>query len=391
LGIYAEYLDRGLDMPALNAERKNQLRRITELRGRPILVYASAFSKQAPIDINYNDRLPFLDQLSGISGESMDLLLETPGGQAEVVEDMVEAIRSRFSSLAIIVPGWAKSAGTIMVMAADEILMEPNSALGPIDAQIFQNGKQYAAHAFLQGLEKIKEEVNKTQQLNRAFIPILQNISPGEIQGCENALGFAQKLVTDWLCTYKFKFWETHSKTGEPVTQEEKEKRAKEIAAQLCDHGYWLTHGRSITLADLTGPEIRLVVNDYSQNPELCDAIQRYYTLLKMTLDTTNIYKIFETPTSQIYNFAVQQGSQTPAPQNQNIDLVQIDVTCANCKTTIKVQANLKSGIAMQNGAISFPENDVIICPTCKNNMNIGDLRKQIESQTKKQIVKEEK
>jgi len=45
----------------------------------------------------------------------------------------------------------------------------------------------------------------------------------------------------------------------------------------------------------------------------------------------------------------------------------------------------------MQNGAISFPENDVIICPTCKNNMNIGDLRKQIESQTKKQIVKEEK
>jgi hypothetical protein len=289
LGIYGEYLERGFDMSSLNAERKVQLKRITELRGRPILVYASSFSKQAPIDINYNDRLPFLDQLSGITGDNLDLILETPGGQAEVVEDMVEAIRTRFSSLGIIVPGWAKSAGTIMVMAADEILMEPNSALGPIDAQIFQNGKQYAAHAFLQGLEKIKDEVNQNGQLNRAYIPILQNISPGEIQGCENALGFAQKLVTEWLCAYKFKFWETHSKTGLPVTVEEKEKRAKEIAATLCDHGYWLTHGRSITLSDLTGPDIRLVVTNYSQNPELCEAIQRYYTLLKMTLDSTNI------------------------------------------------------------------------------------------------------
>lgn len=385
MGIYADYLDRGFNMQALNAERKKQLKRISDLRGRPILVYASSFSKTAPIEINFNDRLPFLDQLSGIDGERMDLILETPGGQAEVVEDMVKTIRARFSSLGIIVPGWAKSAGTIMVMAADEILMEPSSALGPIDAQIFQNGKHYAAHAFLQGLEKIKDEVNRTGQLNRAYIPILQNISPGEIQGYENALDFAQKLVRGWLCSYKFKFWETHSTTGEPVTLEEKEQRAKEIAAKLCDHGYWLTHGRSITLSDLTGPDIRLIVTDYSKNPELCDAIQRYYTLLKMTLESTNIYKVFETPTSQIYNFALPPGAQTPQPGD--VDLIQADVQCGNCNTVTKVQANLKPGIPMQGGAIPFPANDMFICPSCKSNINIGDLRKQIESQTKKRIL----
>lgn len=389
MGIYVDYLESGFDMPALNAERKKQLKRISDLRGRPILVYASSFSKTAPIEINFNDRLPFLDQLSGIDGDSMDLILETPGGQAEVVEDMVKTVRSRFSSLGIIVPGWAKSAGTIMVMAADEILMEPSSALGPIDAQIFQNGKHYAAHAFLQGLEKIKDEVNRTGQLNRAYIPILQNISPGEIQGYENALAFSQKLVMEWLCEYKFKFWETHSTTGESVTLEEKEQRAREIAAILCDHGYWLTHGRSITLSDLTGPNIRLVVTDYSENPELCDAIRRYYTLLKMTLESTNIYKVFETPTSQIYNFAVPHGAQTP--QSGDVDFIHVDVQCGNCNAVTKVQANLKPGIPIQAGAIPFPDNDIFICPSCQSNINIGDLRKQIESQTKKRIQLGEK
>lgn len=385
MGIYAEYLDRNLDFSSLTAERKKQLKRISDLRGRPVLVYASALSKQAPIDINYNDRLPFFDQLSGIAGDSLDLILETPGGLAEVVEDMVETIRGRFTSLGIIVPGWAKSAGTIMVMAADEILMEPSSALGPIDAQISQNGKQYSAHAFLQGLEKIKEEVTKAGQLNRAYIPILQNISPGEIQGCENALGFAQKLVTDWLSTYKFKFWSTHSTSGQPVTPQEKQQRAQDIAARLCDHGYWLTHGRSISRSDLIGPDLRLVVSDYSERQDLCDAIRRYYTLLRMTLDTTNIYKVFETPTSQIYQFAIPPGGQIPQPGEA--DFVQVDFVCPNCKTKTKIQANLKKGVPLLNGAIPFPVNDVLICPSCKSNINIGDLRKQIESQTKKQIL----
>ena len=282
-------------------------------------------------------------------------------------------------------PGWAKSAGTIMVMAADEILMEPSSALGPIDAQMAQNGKQYAAHAFLQGLEKIKQEVNNTNQLNRAYIPILQNISPGEIQGCENALAFSQKLVTEWLSTYKFKFWEAHSKTGLPVTTEEKQKRAREIAAKLCDHGYWLTHGRSITLSDLTGPDIRLSITDYSQTPELCDAIRRYYTLLKITFDTTNMYKVFETPTSQIYMFVTPPAGQTPKPED--IGFVLIDFQCPNCKTITKLQANMKEGVPMQNGAVSFPSDDMFICPSCKSNINLGNLRKQIESQTKKHII----
>jgi hypothetical protein len=386
MGIYTEYLDRSFDWPGLSEERKKQLSRIATIRGgRAILAFATAMIKDAPIAIDYDDRVPILDQISNLQGDRIDIILETPGGNAEVVEDIVEQIRGRFAEVAMIVPGYAKSAGTIMVMAGDEILMEPASALGPIDAQIVQGGKRFSAHAFLEGLHKIKEEIQLKGQLNRAYIPILQNISPGEIQNCENALSFAKTLVTEWLSKYKFKFWNTHSSTGKAVTEEEKKRRAQEIAETLCDHGRWLTHGRSITLNDLR--DMRLKATDYSENSELCDAIRRYYTLLKMSFDTTNIFKIYETTNSQIYRFVTPQVAPQVVPGPQQVDMAIIEFECPKCKTKTKIQANLDPALPLQKDVIPFPKDNVFICPACKNRNDLSTMRRQIESQSKRKIV----
>ena len=48
-----------------------------------------------------------------IGGKEIDILVETPGGLAEVAEDIVRTIRSKYDRVGMIVPGWAKSAGTI--------------------------------------------------------------------------------------------------------------------------------------------------------------------------------------------------------------------------------------------------------------------------------------
>ncbi|MBP7751856.1 MAG: hypothetical protein KA323_14300, partial [Planctomycetes bacterium] len=140
---------------------------------------------------------------------------------------------------------WAKSAGTIIAMAGDEILIEFASALGPIDAQMTWQGKVFSADALLKGMEKIKREVDATGTLNRAYIPMLQALSPGELESAKNALDFAKKLVSDWLVKYKFKNWRTHSRSGKTVTKAEKRARASEIAGKPCNHKKWLTHGRS--------------------------------------------------------------------------------------------------------------------------------------------------
>ena len=235
MGIYSEYLDHQMSFEEIIKERKKQLKLISKLRGgRDILVYASDINKNAPISIEYSDILPFQDQISNLNGDSIDIILETPGGFAEVVEDLVNLVRSKYEKVGIIVPGYAKSAGTIFAMAGDEILMGKTSSLGPIDAQIVFNSKRFSAEAFLEGLDKIKQEVISNGRLNPAYIPILQNISPGEIQHCENAQSFSKILVTQWLSKYKFKYWDRHSKSGEPVTEDEKNKRADEIADTLC-------------------------------------------------------------------------------------------------------------------------------------------------------------
>ena len=383
-------MSRHFTFEELTNERKKWLKRITELRGRDVLVYASDYNKgNAPISIGYSDLIPFRDQLSFIKTENIDVILETPGGSAESVEDMVDSIRTKFSKLGVIIPGSAKSAGTIFTMAGDEILMGADSSLGPIDAQMMMNGKYFSADAFLDGLTKIKAEVLSVGKLNPAYIPILQNISPGEIQRCENAQNFSRTLVTNWLKTYKFKYWERRNTSGEKVSEEYKEIRAKEIADKLCKHSDWLTHGRSIRISDLE--RMKLLIIDYSKNTKLSEAIDRYYTLLRMTFDMTGIYKIFETADSQIY----QSVSQVVPPSlpiqrkiEEEITSASTNFICPKCGNNYKIQLNLKPNIATENGAIVYPKDDIFVCPNCSTQTNLTPIRLNLEAQTRLKVIK---
>jgi ClpP class serine protease len=388
MGIYSEYLDRGMGFPELAAERKAQLKRVSDLReGRDVLVYAAALNVPVHagplITLNNSDLLAITDQLSNLTGKALDLILETPGGSGEVAEQIVRLVRRKYSDVAVIVPGTAKSAGTIMAFAADEILMGPTSALGPIDAQMTWQGKVFSADALIKGFEKIKANVDAEKKLNLAYVPILQQLSPGELQHAQNSLDFARNLVRDWLVRYKFKDWSSHSSSGKPVTPDEKQARADEIAAQLCDHGRWLTHGRSIILEDLQN--MRLLITDYSQNSQLADAIGRYYTLLQMMFDSTTIYKVFETPTSQIHRFQAPNAPIAAAPQNP--DIAALELECPSCKSKMKVQANLGASRPLQNGAIEFPKNNKLACSNCRTEIDLTEARRQVELQTKKPIV----
>ena len=385
MGIYSDYLNKGMSFEDLSNARKEQLKIIASLRGnRDIVVYASDITNRsnAPVAIDFSDILPFQDQLSNLSGDSIDVILETGGGIAEVVEDMVRLLRGKYKNIGIIIPGTAKSAGTIFSMAADEILMGEASSLGPIDAQIITPAKRYSADAFLEGLEKIKIDVLNSGKLNPAYIPILQNISPGEIQHCENAQNFSKTLVTQWLSQYKFASWNTHSTTGKTVTQTEKEIQAKKIADKLCKHSDWLTHGRSIPISELEG--MGLQITNYTKHPTLNEAITRYYTLLKMSLESSNIYKIFETATTQILRFALPNGQQPPSNQFANAN---VTVECPSCKSKFEMQIRMGNEIKIDENKLQYPKNDIIICKSCQMNINLAPLRMQIESQTGKKIV----
>ncbi|KXB98457.1 MAG: hypothetical protein AA908_03490 [Chlorobi bacterium NICIL-2] len=69
-------------------------------------------------------------------GRDIDLVLHTPGGLVIAALQIARAIQRRKGRTRVIVPHYAMSGGTLIALAADEIIMSKNAVLGPIDPQL---------------------------------------------------------------------------------------------------------------------------------------------------------------------------------------------------------------------------------------------------------------
>jgi ClpP class serine protease len=124
---------------ALNSkryQRQDLIRSIEEQTGRRLAVYFANAEHHAAA-ISQTDIAPLQDLLFDCEGRcDLDVLLQSPGGDIDSAEKLVYMIRERVASLRILVVERAKSAGTLIALAADEILMSSTSELGPIDPQV---------------------------------------------------------------------------------------------------------------------------------------------------------------------------------------------------------------------------------------------------------------
>src|SRR5213082_565009 len=66
----------------------------------------------------------------------VDLVLHTPGGLVLAATQIARAIRTRKGKVTVLVPHYAMSGGTLIGLAADEIVMSPHAVLGPVDPQL---------------------------------------------------------------------------------------------------------------------------------------------------------------------------------------------------------------------------------------------------------------
>jgi hypothetical protein len=104
--------------------------------GRPMFVYYAQLDQI----INHTDPDDLAEILAGVGGETADFFIQTPGGNVDATEKLIGILRQRLKSWRVIVPSWAKSAGTVIALSADEIILGLNSELGPIDPQWQANG-----------------------------------------------------------------------------------------------------------------------------------------------------------------------------------------------------------------------------------------------------------
>ncbi|HWP62409.1 MAG TPA: ATP-dependent Clp protease proteolytic subunit [Candidatus Binatia bacterium] len=68
----------------------------------------------------------------------IDLILHTPGGLVLAAEQIAEALKRHPARVTVFVPHYAMSGGTLIALAADEIVMAENAVLGPVDPQLGQ-------------------------------------------------------------------------------------------------------------------------------------------------------------------------------------------------------------------------------------------------------------
>jgi hypothetical protein len=223
--------------------------------------------------------------------DALYVILTTPGGSAIAVERYVNILRHHYSVINFIVPDYAFSAGTIFCMSGDEIYMDYFSVLGPIDPQIKnKEGNWVAALGYLDKVNELIEKAKKNELTQAEFI-ILKDFDLAELRGYEQAKELTISLLKKWLVKYKFKNWLVHQTNpqlkGKKVTTEQKEKRAEEIADLLSDNNQWKSHGRPINIETLEN-DLRLKIEDYSNNNELRELIREYYDLLSDYVTSSN-------------------------------------------------------------------------------------------------------
>src|ERR1700730_15277991 len=67
------------------------------------------------------------------AGKTIEIILHTPGGLVLAASQIARALHDHDGRVVAVVPHYAMSGGTLIALAADEILIDRHAALGPVD------------------------------------------------------------------------------------------------------------------------------------------------------------------------------------------------------------------------------------------------------------------
>jgi ATP-dependent protease ClpP protease subunit len=144
--------------------------------------------------------------------DTLDLLLHTPGGDPTAAERIVMTCRSYAKSFRVIVPQTAMSAGTLIAMGADSILMTETSEMGPIDPQmIITSGQEQMLRPAAAFVDAYLDLINKSQEAIKGghpphpYIELLRKVDPTWIQVCLKARELARTIAGEFLSRYMLK------------------------------------------------------------------------------------------------------------------------------------------------------------------------------------------
>jgi len=238
-----------------------------------IMSYMFRFG-HARASMDSNDIPSFETILNSVSEvEQINLLLHSPGGDATIVEKMVDMCRSHLSGqnrqFRVIVPNIAKSAATVLALGADKILM---GYCSDPQVQIAVSGviQWVSALAFVESRDNLMEQIAEATRGRKPAAGLLQQLAGLNIpftHEMENWIGFAKKTAATLLDKYMLvsKFPQARIR----------KKKANDIAEKLLSKQLFPVHGQFIDGA--TAQKLDLEVEVLDRNDELWERVWEYY------------------------------------------------------------------------------------------------------------------
>lgn len=269
----------------LRGRQDQTLTRISTKRGdRNVIFYASAFLQKPQanalsLQLTHEEINGFMSVMFGMDwNKGLTLILHTPGGITNAAESVVAYLDSKFDQIEVIIPTFAMSAGTMLSLASDKIVMGRQSQLGPIDPQMPLGGRLVSARAIVDQFERAKKEILADRNVAHVWAPILQTIGPAVLQEAQNALDYGERMVGEWLAKRMFK--------GEHDAIQ----KAARAAKYFNDASEHKSHGRRIDRQEARSQGIN--IEDLEDNQDLQDAVLTLYHVVTIAFEKSPASKI---------------------------------------------------------------------------------------------------
>ena len=238
------------------------LEKLEQERQRPAIVYWT--TQLAKISVGAE--LPIYDQLRVLGRQdTIDLVLFTNGGDTEAPWRLISVLREFCDALTVLLPHRALSAGTVLSLGADEIVMTPLSALGPIDPsrthpllprrEGAKESEPISVQDMRHAMQFIKEAADSSDQggtpytpdaLAKIFTALFDKIHPLAIGAIEQSYALAKLIAKRCLGTH--------------MTGDDAEGEIDRIVDTLCDD--YKSHSYQISRREAR--EIGLKIHDAS-------------------------------------------------------------------------------------------------------------------------------
>ncbi|GAB6188262.1 ATP-dependent Clp protease proteolytic subunit [Marinitoga arctica] len=162
----------------------------------------------------------------------IDLIIHTPGGLVLAATQIAKALHDHPSETRVIVPHYAMSGGTLISLAANQIIMDEHAVLGPVDPQLGQNPAPSIVKAVEQkGVDKVDDQTLILADVAKKSISQVQNFIFNILKDDmdENKAKELSQTLTEGRWTHDY-----------PITVEEAKELGLNVSTDMLEEVYAL-------------------------------------------------------------------------------------------------------------------------------------------------------